>query len=369
MDKTQNKSEGKIAIDAAEATKSNDSALHKTARQISKRTTDLIAIAIVTIGVLTVSGRLTEWWKTEPTSITSPSASAAVSAGAPVHWGAGESAVSVLSGEHAVQMERRVIFGDQDRVDGILRDRLVELAELQSSHTEPTVGIKSSSQTAADAKFARQEERLIKLLKNVAPFERKSGHWNLYRLDQTEYPLPGSFIIATRCESSEKGQENAESLAAWAIATPSSPTQWTSFVLTPTEAEGKRNHPATPLPADSRLLISLRTNSHDELTVFQRVDAAQPDIGRWSREVSTQLTATGWHEARARQQSETSAAVRFERSATDKRESNLAIEITISLAADGKLTGTSNVFAVPTLELVPSDTTQPHAPLDRQKKS
>jgi hypothetical protein len=362
--KTSNNTDSSISTGADAASGSNGSALHRTARQISKRTTDLIAIAIVTIGVLTVSGRLSEWWQTEPTSITSPSASAALSAGSPVQWGIGESAVSVLAGEHAVQMERRVIFGDQDRVDGILRSRLVEIAESQPSRIDPTLRSENAKQATVDAKFARQEERLLKLLKNVDPIESQDGQWNLYRLDQTDNPLPGSFLIATRIA---KGQEKLESLAAWAIATPSSPTQWTSFVLTPTAARQADTRNLTPVPADGRLLISLRTNSQDELTVFQKVDARQSDINRWVHDVSNQLTATGWHEARSWQQSDSSAAARFERSATAQHRSHLAIELTISLSAAGKLTGTSNVFAVPALELVPFDTTQPHAPLDKRQ--
>lgn len=359
MHNRRNKLKSGVETDAVIATKNKNSALYKTARQISKRTTDLIAIAIVTIGVLTVSGRFTEWWHTEPTSIASPSASAAISAGSPVHWGVGESAVSVLSGEHTVQMERRVLFGDQDRVDGILRDRLVAIAESKSSRISPAVGNRNSNQTASGLTFPRQEERLIKLLENLDPFESKDGRWALYRLDQTENPIPGSFLIATRITT---GQAKLESLAAWAIATPSSPTRWTSFVLTPADGDGDCNQPATPVPADGHLLISLRTNSHDELTVFQRVDAATSDISRWSRDVSSQLTSAGWHETRSWQQSDNSAAARFERSAFDNQKSHLAIELTILLSAAGILTGTSNVFAVPELELIPPVTTQPHAP-------
>jgi len=355
----RNKLKSGVETDAVIATKNKDSALYQTARQISKRTTDLIAIAIVTIGVLTVSERLIEWWHTEPTSIASPYASAAISAGSPVQWGVGESAVSVLSGEHNVQMERRVLLGNQDRVDGILRDRLVAIAESKSSRISPAAGNGNSNQTASSLTFPRQEERLIKLLEDLAPFESKDGRWALYRLDQTENPIPGSFLIAT-CITT--GQAKMESLAAWAIATPSSPTRWTSFVLTPADADGDCNQPATPVPVDGRLLISLRTNSHDELTVFQRVDAVASDISRWSRDVSSQLTAAGWHETRPWQQSDNSATARFERSAFDNQESHLAIELTILLSAAGILTGTSSVFAVPDLKLMLPITTQPHAP-------
>ena len=82
--------------------------------------------------------------------------------------------MSVLAGEHAVQMERRIIFGDQDRVDGILRDRMVEIAESQTSRVGPALRGEHASPTTGDSKFARQEERLMELLKNVAPIESRN---------------------------------------------------------------------------------------------------------------------------------------------------------------------------------------------------
>lgn len=342
-----------------------ESALRKTARQISKRTTDLIAIAIVSIGVLTVSGRLTEWWQTDPTTIASPVVSANQTAGAAIRWGSGESAVSLLAGNQSVRMERRIVFGDQDRVDGILRERLIELLETEPLSNRPHSDSEIDGPNAADSKFAEQEERLFDMLQNLTPFESRQGRWNLYRLDHADNPVPGSFLIATRLSGE---QANSESLAAWAIATPSGPTQWTSFVLAPTQTDHKADKHATPIPNDGRLLLSLRADSYDELTVFQRLDAKPSDIGRWARQISSQLTATGWHETRAWQQSANSAAARFQRRIVRNSLSHQAMELTISLSEAGKLTCTSNVIAIPAMELAPADEIQSSRTLDRQQE-
>ncbi|MGZ0173175.1 MAG: hypothetical protein ACKVHE_26905 [Planctomycetales bacterium] len=353
MQETSHNTKIDISPTNGDADVASESALRKTARHISKRTTDLIAIAIVSIGVLTVSGRLTEWWQADPTSMASPVVSANLTAGSPVRWGSGESAVSILAGEQPVSMERRVTFGDQNRVDGLLRDRLVRLLESESSHAEPGSSFeRAAGETKQIAtKFAEQEKRLIRMLQNVTPFETRKDHWNLYRLDHADNPLPGSFLIATRMSPD---RVRTESLAAWAIATPSGPDQWTSFLLTPTDAGRNKDQHATPIPADGRLLISLSTDTRDELTVFHRLDASHSDVRRWARDMSSQLLAAGWHETRAWQQSATSAAARFEQRSAKQHQ---AMEVTISLSDTGKLTGTSNVIAIPEMELVPTAAT------------
>ncbi len=349
MQKIDHNENGHSPVEATAATATGDSSLRKTGRHISKRTTDLIAISIVGIGVLTVSGRLAEWWQTDPTSVASPTASALQTAGSPVRWGVEESNVRILAGDQAVQMDRKVIYGDQDRVDSILLARLVRTLETEESHTRP----------ASDEKFAAQEQRLLGLLRTLTPIENREGRGKIYRLDRADNPLPGSFLIATRPAVAPSG---LESLAGWAIATPSGPQQWTTFLLTPTGAVGETSQPATPVPEDGNLLISLRTDKHDELTVFQRLDASLSDVSRWARGINNQLTETGWHETRSWQQSASSASARFERSADPKHHPHQAMELTISFAESGQLTGTSNVIVIPDLELLPFDAPHVQAP-------
>lgn len=349
MQETSHNRKIDIAPTKSDADVTSESALQKTARHISKRTTDLIAMAIVSIGILTVSGRLAEWWKTDAASIPSPVVSANLSAGSIVRWGAGESAVSLLAGEQPVSMERRVLFGDQDRVDGILRDRLVSMLESSQAESTSTDGNQHGKVRRVDTKFADQEKRLIGMLQELTPFETRNGHWNLYRLDHANNPIPGSFLIATRMSPH---RDKAESLSAWAVATPSGPDQWTSFLLTPAETERNQDQHITPVPPDGQLLISLSADTRDELTVFQRLNASHSDVGRWVREMGRQLLAAGWHETRAWQQSKTSATARFEHQTDEKRR---AMELSISLSNSGKLTGLSNVIAIPKMILVPAD--------------
>ena len=333
-------------MDSVEVT---SSAFRRIARRISQRTTDLIAIAIVSIGVLTVSGRLTEWWNTDSSTALPPGMSANQLAGPSLRWGAGESAVRLLVGEQSVQMERRVLFGNQDRVDQILRDRLVGILEDSSSaKTEQPTG--RDGHIAAAEDFHHREAQLMKLLKTMPPLESHAGNWNLYRLDRVDNPVPGSFLIAT---SLTGDSEKTESLAAWAVAMPSGPKQWTSFVMTPTVSGQTTGTATVPVPHSARLLLSLRADSTDELTVFQQLDARQADADRWIRDMTEQLTATGWHQARSWQQSADSSTARFERTKDGSRRPRQAVEISISFTEAGKLTGTANVIAIPEFELVP----------------
>jgi hypothetical protein len=333
--------------------------LRKTARAISQRTTDLIAIAIISLGVLTVSGRLTEWWSTDSTLAISPSASADQLAGPSTRWGTGESAVSILAGDYPVQMERRILSGDQDRVDGTLRDRLVTILESQSSldHDTPTA--------SSDSTFRNREEQLMEMLHDLPPHESADGKWNLYHIDRSDNPIPGSFLIGTRLSGTV---EKTESLAAWAVAMPSGPTRWTSFMMTPTGTGETSNVYIAPVPEGAKVIFSLRADSNDELTVFQRVHAQPSDIGRWTRDISSQLTGSGWHEARPWQQSANSATARFEHVGDKQRRSRQAIELSISLDGSDKLTGTANVIAIPEMELVPRDGTQNLPTSDRQQE-
>lgn len=361
MQHSQNNSDADTPVpkSGADAVAIAESSLRRTARAISQRTTDLIAIAIISLGVLTVSGRLTEWWSTDSTLALSPSASANQVAGPSTRWGTGESAVSILAGDYPVQMERRVLFGDQDRVDGILRDRLVTLFESQSS-------LNNNRRIASvDSEFRDREEQLMEMLHDLPPLESRKGKWNLYRIDRADNPIPGSFLIGTRISSTA---EKTESLAAWAVAMPSGPTQWTSFVMTPREAGQATGAGTAPVPEDAKVLFSLRADTHDELTVFQRLRAQPSDIERWTRDIGSQLTGSGWHEARPWQQSANLATARFEYVGNKHRPSRQAIELSISFNGTDKLTGTANVIVIPEMELVPQDGAQNLSTSDRQQE-
>lgn len=345
---------------------SAESNLRRTAKRISQRTTDLMAIAIVSIGILTVSGRLTEWWNTDPNSGSSPAVTASRLAGTSLHWGAGESAVSLLAGGHPVRMERRVLTGEQDRIDGILRDRLVHIVEESDGPALSSPEDHSPVATDTLHEFHRQEQRLLALLENLPPVERKPGMWNLYRLDRNDNPIPGTFLIATRFDN---GLDEKQSLAAWAFGMPSGPHQWTSFVMTPTTANQRGRMQTVIPPAGAELILSLTTDSEDELTVFQQEGASRSDIDRWTRELTGQLVRAGWHEAHPWQQSADAATARFERGTMGQRQANQAIEIAVAFDGLSRITGTVNVISIPGVELVPQTDAENSLTSNRQQKS
>lgn len=351
MPKSQHNSHADVSASAVDSIEATGSAFRRTARRISQRTTDLIAIAIVSIGILSVSGRLSEWWNTDPQAASSPAMSASQLAGPAVRWGNGESAVSLLAGEYPVRMERRILVGDQKRIDDLLRDRLINILETAPSRIADVAPAISDEKTPnlATAEFNSREKRLVELLHDLLPIESRSGEWKLYRLDRTDNPVPGTFLIATRIA---RNNRKTESLAAWAMAIPRNARQWTSFVMTPTGTGKSSNKFSVPVPEDARLLLSLRADSDDELAVFQRVGARRSDISRWIREISDQLANAGWQQTRPWQQSGDSAAARFEQARDGQYKQQRAIEFAISIDGSNKMTGTANLIVIPEMELV-----------------
>lgn len=314
-----------------------------------------MAIAIVSTGILTVSGRLTEWWNTDPETVSSPAVTASRLAGNSLHWGTDESAVSLLAGRHPVRMERRVLSGTQDRLDAILRERLVRILETSDAASRPNSERDHPVTPDVLREFQRQEQRLLALLNELDPVESKTGVWNLYRLDRADNPIPGTFLIATRYE---KDAGAKESVAAWAIGMPSGPNQWTSFVMMPTgRGQPTGGFDVTP-PARAELILSMASTSGDALMVFQQGEAVPSDVDRWIGELTDQLVRAGWHQAHRWQQSPTAATAGFERGTTEQGHAKQAIEIAISFDRSNQITGTVNVINISGIELVPKPDTE-----------
>lgn len=324
-----------------------ESSLRRTAKRISQRTTDLIAIAIVGIGVLTVSGRLSEWWTTDAGSVASPAVSSSQLAGSSLLWGSGETAVNLLTGSHPVRMERRVLVGTQDRVDQILRNRLVEIAA-STEQLQSETGSEENQPVIRE--FLEQEQQLLALLKKLVPVENEPDAWRLYRLDRTDNPIPGTFLIATRLSDDPVVKE---SLAAWAIAMPSGQDQWTSFVLTPTSGHHRTATSTLIAPSRAKLILSLKSDSNDELAVFRQTGAAPADVPRWTEELNDQLLGAGWHNTRPWQQSVSGSTARFERTRSARTPVDQALEVAVSFDSSGTMTGTINVMSIPGIELTP----------------
>lgn len=313
------------------------------AKIISRRATDLLGIAIVTVGVLSVSGRLTEWWNTDSGALSGPEVSAGRIAGSALRWGTGESPVSLLAGDAPVRIERRSMHGDQDRIDRVLRDRLIELARSTSSGGGTAHSLETSNEEERSDPHRERISRLLSLLEDTDPVESEPGQWHLYRLDHEDSFVVGSFLIATRPLANESDKPQ---LVGWAMAIPGGTHAWTSFVMIPANTDSRTTGSKIIIPRNADVVFSLSNPAGDELTVFQQTSSAVDQLASWIREIDNLAGKAGWQPVRGWQQSTNSASARFEWPADDATSNALAVEYSVSVDDSGRLNGLANVIAV-----------------------
>ena len=94
------------------------------ARRVSRRTTDLLAISIIGIGIFAVSGRLSDWWGTPPDSVLAPSQIVPEVVGSDVAWPEMDIPVGLNLGNLPVSVERLQIQGDQKKLERVVFARL-----------------------------------------------------------------------------------------------------------------------------------------------------------------------------------------------------------------------------------------------------
>lgn len=304
--------------------------LQKTARQLSRRTTDLLAIAIVAIGVLTISGRLLDWWSTDASEVLSPTQSASDVAGTQLHWGSGDSAVNLVAGDFPVELERRVVRGSVDDVEAQLVKRCQNILESESFSRLPK----------RDG-LQRTEQRLLAQLDGRKPLTHRDGLWSIYDTDHSGSYLPATMLIGVR-ETDTADAETSQALGCWAVAIPHGTNHWTTFVFTPTN--GQASSSAVSLPEDAEPVLSLRTPAGDELSVFRSREGASVTPDLWRRTIEESLTRAGWQTVRPWQQSEAAWSLRVEGELPGKRYRAAAIELSLRQTDDRRLSCIVNVI-------------------------
>lgn len=305
--------------------KSAPSPMQRTARQLSRRTTDLLAMAIVAVGVLTISGRLSNWWSTDPSDVMSPLESATNVAGQQLNWGSGDSAVRMIAGDFPVELERRIIRGTQDEADEFLLNRCQQVLE---GHTGQSTRITESLRPT--------EQKLVERLAELEPIRSSAGEWALYRVDQPGTYLPGSMLVGVTISDGE------QSVACWTIAIPHDKEQWTTFVFTP--SSGSTPSSAVPMPASAEAVLSLQTPAGDELSVFRSREGESVNDRAWRRTIEAGLVQAGWQTVRPWRQSGETWSLRVEGELDSTPPSPAAIELTLKTTLDGRLSCVVNVI-------------------------
>ncbi len=249
----------------------------RVARQISRRTTDLLAISIIAVAALTVGGRLSQWWATDPQDVLSAGRLAGSASGSASPWGGGGAPVSFEFGDRPYRLRKQFVTGERCQATAALRKICREV-----------VAVASVPLQELDA----NERRLLGEVQQRAPAEEQQGIWKIYTFDET---LP--LVLGTRRFSGDSADEHGKDgavdrwrVVCWGMAFPGAERRWTLFAFhTP-------GHTASPhagdieLPPGSRRIMSLRAETGEMLIGFDGDGPPQT----WIRFFDGWFRENGW---------------------------------------------------------------------------
>lgn len=257
-------------------------------RRIARRTTDLLALAIVAVGLFAVGGKLTAWWNTDPETIVNPHQTDPTLA-ASAAWGTDGEPVLLDFGNVAWTIVRREHAGDVHAAgDALFADAR---AILEASPGAPT-----HSQSEV-------ERRLIETAMTKPPADGESDRWKLYRM---ESPLPqvvGLFnfgeptqksyreLHETAGEASPPADADGWRMVCWGLAMPAGTDRWrlTSF-HSPGSSAASRDLPAIPLPPASHRVATVFDRNGRRWQTF----SGTGPIGEWTLFYAAWFKEHGW---------------------------------------------------------------------------
>ena len=306
------------------------------ARQITRRTTDLLAIAIVTVCLLAIGGQVSQWWQTSPDDV-SPSNVPGYTGTA---WGAGGTPVSLEFEGLAFTLRRQTVAGDEQAAAEGLMSAAREIA---------------AGNAAPAGEIEKSERALLEALRALEPAD-EVGTSRIYRFD---LPLP--MVLVTRRDSSEddgraakeraerqdpltppgsplstRAEEAAERVVCWGRAFPVGETSWRLFLFhSPHSGAASAGAGDIPLPPRSRRLHSIR--DHSGLCWIGFTGAGSPR--QWMRFFDGSLAERGWERTSEWRIDDRSCAARFI-SASD---SAGTVDVHFSTAGQDQLSGIISV--------------------------
>ena len=246
--------------------------LGSVSRRIARRTTDLIAIALILIGGLTVAQRLIVWWKTAP-SETLANPEAVFSADALAPWGGGPGGVSLDLGSQPLTMHRRVVGGSRDDA-------------IRALHADCRTAAEAFPTERFDALPPREEResRLLERLGEQAPAEAAADRsWAVYNL-----PGPAAMVFATRREA---GEASRVRIVCWGLVMPSPEETWTLLRIVPRSGGAASGSAAgMPLPTNCRPGLAVRDEIGGQLVTF----SGRGPPGEWRTHFETLAREQDW---------------------------------------------------------------------------
>ena len=238
------------------------------ARRISSRTTDLFAIAIVVILLLTVGVQLTRWWRAEPPLITG----AAVASG-PLSLGDDADGIAVAFDSGEWTLERTTAVGTATAITEAVVNELRQRLEAATNSDLPPI----------DA----AESAWLDKLRNWTPTVETGNGGRIYTLGG-----PWPWIVATLTPSTTTNSDAAGEarLICWAFALPQSDQSWTLYTARRSSQEAiTASHVDIPLPGDMQPQLRASTSTGG-LLAFRSASSITATQSEWER----QLSASGW---------------------------------------------------------------------------
>lgn len=271
-------------------------------RRITRRTFDLTAFAIVTVGLITIAVRLSSWWQTDDSVAAN---TPGVNAQSQTPWGIGEGGAWLSFGGATWSARHMTLMGLADEVRQQMvddcRQRLVEGADT-TSLPEPTA----------------EENDLIARLSALTPLASADDKaWHVYAL---EGPLLAVFGVV---DSSAAEGMNSKRIACWGIALPAGEALvepanadagnsrsnrlplWSAWMIDPGGSAGvaSTRGPVVPCPDGASRVLSIRdplAGGIDAIHGLGSIDEWRSFYTDWMRGLGT--SESSWSSAAGRSQ-------------------------------------------------------------------
>lgn len=294
------------------------------ARRISSRTTDLFAVALIAVVMLTVGVQATRWWRTEP----------------PLHAGGAAATATLGIWDNAANVSVLLNAGDWrlERVRAIGTAKDVTERALETVRSELRLD-RPADVGQPDA----HEARWLAALAQWSPVEETGSGGKIYELGG-----PWPWIAATRPASSASAEPpvapsagDATRVVCWVFALPQSDQTWTLYI-----ARRERNPGDAadgfhvPIPKDAQHVLSAR-NAAGGATVFSGSGSPARARNLWER----QLTDAGWTPRRPWSHSRLQMHGVFERQHAGE---TVLLDALLTVDADNRLRGLAEWYTEPT---------------------
>lgn len=261
------------------------------ARRIVRRTSDLLAISIVAVALISIGGQLSDWWSTDSDEVASATRLNNPLSATDPRWGSGQTPVAMQFGELPQVLERTVVRGTHDKASRAL---IANCQQVVQSQPIPSSPIEESERNLLDR---------VQLLK---PLYEGRGTWAIYRISAPLTMVVGTrhFSVLPSSKSSRSGPEEKHRVVCWGIAIPQDEDRWTLLTMATAGLQASTSGiQQFELPQGCRRLLSLQGKDGSAIIGLEGEGLAsewlkffgrQFDSRGWQTLESTQTAQNGW---------------------------------------------------------------------------